>query len=257
MMPSRPTTFSAMTRNPMRELSATVQQSIDAITSRYQTTSFKGEQSETLVDRVGRAKARWLKRVMYETTASSTEKCFAYAVADHLNCVTLDCWPSQARFARLLGFKSVKTPQRAARGLEQLGVLILKRAGRSRYRYAPVFLPDDEDRIVPVGRQLRPRAPDRNVRESLLAIQLTSSASTEAAAKGSEQNWQSVPAYDPRQRGAIEIEIAAMLGNGGIDLLTRLATLDPGIVDRLCRAHACGGLGERELAAARLAADQV
>ena len=73
---------------------------------------------EGLVERVGRAKARWLRRVMYETTASSTEKCFAYAVVDHLNCVTLDCWPSQLRLAKLLDFKAEKTLQRAARGLE-------------------------------------------------------------------------------------------------------------------------------------------
>jgi hypothetical protein len=41
---------------------------------------------ESLRTRVNRAKARWLKRVMYQTPASSTGKCFAYSVVDHLNC---------------------------------------------------------------------------------------------------------------------------------------------------------------------------
>src|ERR1700694_1287413 len=64
---------------------------------------------ETLYKRVPRAKARWLRRVMYGTVATSTEKCFAYAVADHLNCVTLDAWPGQLRLAQFLRFKSIKT----------------------------------------------------------------------------------------------------------------------------------------------------
>jgi hypothetical protein len=210
---------------------------------------------ETLVERVNRAKARWLKRVMYESSATSTEKCFAYSVVDHLNCVTLDCWPSQIRFAQLLGFRSTKTPQRAARGLERLGVLTLKHNGRSRYRYAPVFLPGDADKIVPAGGQPRPPVPDSVVRESLLEIFPTSSSSMEAAGKTSERDWRPGPNYDPRQRGAMEIEVAAMLGNDGIEVLARLATVDNGIIDRLCRAYAAGALGERELAAARLAAE--
>src|SRR4051812_449650 len=48
---------------------------------------------EPLYKQVARAKARWLRRIMYGSVATSTEKCFAYAVADHLNCVTLDAWP--------------------------------------------------------------------------------------------------------------------------------------------------------------------
>src|SRR5437588_8825339 len=80
------------------------------------------KEGEPLFTRVARAKARWLRRVMYGTVATSTEKCFAYAVADHLNCVTLDAWPGQARLAQLLGFKSVKTIQRAAAALQKLAV---------------------------------------------------------------------------------------------------------------------------------------
>ena len=60
------------------------------------------QQRPPLVETVNRMKARWLKRVMYETDVSSTAKCLAYAVSDHLNCVSLDCWPSQARLGQLL-----------------------------------------------------------------------------------------------------------------------------------------------------------
>jgi hypothetical protein len=212
---------------------------------------------ETLVDRVGRAKSRWLKRVMYETSATSTEKCFAYSVADHLNCVTLDCWPSQARFAKLLGFKCNRTVQRAARGLAKLGVLTLKRVDNTRYRYAPVFLPGDEDKKVPAPGQLGAPVPDRDVRESLLPIQNISSEPTEVVADESKRALNGLSTYRPAQRGAIEMKIAELLGRNGIDVLAKLEEFDAAIVDRLCRAYFDKTLGERELAAARLAADQM
>lgn len=211
--------------------------------------------SETLIDRVARAKARWLKRVMYESSASSTQKCFAYAVAEHLNCVTLDCWPSQARLVALLGFQSAKTLQRAARGLERIGVLVIKGGGRAGYRYEPVFLATDGDKIVSVSRQTSPDDPDKSVRESLLQIHSTSvprAAATKETLFGSDQ-----PPYERRQRGAIELEIAKILGPNGFDILGRLSRLDDTIVERLCRAHALGALGDRELMAAKLAAEQV
>jgi hypothetical protein len=212
--------------------------------------------AEGLVERIGRAKARWLRRVMYETAASSTQKCFAYAIADHLNCVTLDSWPGQLRLAKLLDLKSAKTLQRAARGLERLGVLTLKGGGRSGYRYAPVFLPTDEDKIILAAGYSRPAVADKNVRESLLVIQPKSSDSTEVAArKGTLQEYGT--SYQPRQRGAIELKLAEMLGSNGMEVLGKLGELDDAIVERLCRAYSAGALGERELIAARLAAEQV
>ncbi len=211
--------------------------------------------NETLVERVNRMKARWLKRVMYETAATSTEKCFAYTVADHLNCVTLDCWPGPERLAKCLGCRCTKTPQRAARGLEELGVLTVKRGGLD--RYAPVFLPADEDKAVRAGGQDRPVNPDMDVDESLLGIQLTSSSSTKGLSDGTKGSQRPRLSYDRRQRGAIEIRLASMLGKNGLQILGRLAAFDDGIVDRLCRAHAEGRLGERELFAARLAAEQM
>ena len=208
---------------------------------------------EPLFTRVARAKARWLRRVMYGTVATSTEKCFAYAVADHLNCVTLDAWPGQARLAQLLGFKSVKTMQRAAAALQELEVLTVRHTARHQFRYAPVFLPGDEDRIVRTSGQLRAGTKDTDVHESLLLIPINSSAPTKRPSdkSGLEQS------YRASQRGTIEVQIAAMLGEGGIELLFMLGAIDDSIVERLCRAHAAGALGERELIAARLAAQQV
>jgi hypothetical protein len=194
---------------------------------------------------------------MYETAATSTEKCFAYVVADHLNCVTLDAWPGQPRFARLLGRKCTKTAQRAAHGLERLGVLTLKRDGRKGYRYAPVFLPGDEDRSVLGEGQKCPQTQDRNVRGSLLGIRNTSSSSTEEAAEKVKQSHHAFPNYNRQQRGAFEIKLASLIGKDGIDVLARLAAFDDAIVDRLCRAYAEGLLGEKELLAACLAAEQM
>jgi len=211
---------------------------------------------ESLVERVGRAKARWLRRVMYETSASSTQKCFAYAVADHLNCVTLDCWPSQSRLMKLLGFKSAKTLQRAARGLEETEVLTIKGGGRNGYRYAPVFMPGDADKIVPLTGLSRPAEPDKNVSESFLVIHPNKCSSTEVVAEKGRRG-QHRELYQRRQRGAIEIKLAELLGPNGMEVLNRLAQLDDVIVDRLCRAYSADALSERELIAARLAAAQV
>ena len=213
---------------------------------------------EQLLERTNRAKARWLKRIMYESSANSTEKCFAYSVADHLNCVTLDCWPSQSRLAKLLGFDSVKTIKRAAQGLEQLGVLTIKSQRRNRCRYAPVFLEGDEDKIVKKAGLAGPPAPDRNVTESYLNNLLKPSPPTTAADQGSEPGRSVFHGYNynPRQRGALELEVAELLGGDGFEVLARLAELDPPAVDRLCRAFAVGALGDRELAAARLAVQQ-
>lgn len=192
---------------------------------------------------------------MYGSVSTSTEKCLAYSITDHLNCVTLDCWPSQSRLAELLGLRSVKTVQRAARGLEAQGYLTIKRAGRNSYRYAPVFLPGDEDKFVPASGQPRPSHPDRNVSESSLPIHSKSSDPTKTAVRESASERHALP-YNRKMRGAIELQIADRLGPGGMDILARLYAIDEGIVDRLCRAQADGRLGDRELVAARLAAEQ-
>ena len=125
---------------------------------------------ESLSDRVNRAKARWLKRVMQDPSATSTQKCLAYAIADYLNCVTLDCWPAQPTLARILGHKSVKTVQRAARGLATLRLITLKHdaSGKAGCRYAPVLWPEDMDKPVPKNGHRSPEIVDTNDRESFL-----------------------------------------------------------------------------------------
>src|SRR5450830_2013018 len=96
---------------------------------------------ESLSDQVKRGKARWLKRVMRHPSATSTQKCLAHAIADYLNCVTLDCWAAQPTLARDIGHKSTKTVVRAGRDLAALNLVTLKRIKlRQGLRYAPVFL---------------------------------------------------------------------------------------------------------------------
>jgi hypothetical protein len=212
---------------------------------------------DTLYKQVARAKARWLRRVMYGSVAGSSEKCFAYAIADHLNCVTLDAWPAQSRLAQYLGFKSVKTIQRAANALEALDMLVVRWTSKNQCRYAPVFLPSDEDRNVPSAGQTSPSQKDKDVCQSLLPIHLNSSDPSRGLSDKSDNVERRELRYRRSQRGGIEVKIAAMLGDDGMEVLSRLGAIDDSIIERLCRAHAVGALAQRELIAARLAAQQV
>jgi hypothetical protein len=214
-------------------------------------------QNGSLIDRVSRMKHRWFNRVMSDPSVSPTEKCFAYFVMDKLNCVTLDAWPSQSLLARLLGRKSIKTVNRLASGLERHGYLGVSRDTRGSCRYAPAFLPVDEDKPVPTSRQNCPSVPDKNVEESLLGILVNQSYPSEGERRVSK--YPSSPAlnYDRRKRGSYEAEVAKRLGNDGFVILHRLSEHDDAIVERLCRACANDDLGRRELIAARLAADQL
>jgi hypothetical protein len=215
-----------------------------------------GSSTESLYDRVTRAKHRWLKRVMSDHGTSSSEKCFAFLVVDRLNCVTQDCWPSQKTIAEQFGW-SIKTVHRVAVGLERRGHLRIIRNSNGSCRYAPVFLPEDEDKSVAAKRQNCPSTPDKNVEESFLGIPINQS-SPRADARGADR-WPTKAAsnYDRRRRGTYEADIAKLLGNDGFEILAQLSEYDDAIVERLCRAHADGELGAREVIAARLAADQL
>src|SRR6202790_1868025 len=133
-----------------------------------------GQGNETVSDRVNRAKHRWLKRVMFDRGTSSSEKCFAFLVVDRLNCVTQDCWPGQKLIADQFGW-SIKTVHRVAVGLERRGHLRIIRNSNGSYRYAPVFLPEDEDKSVGAKGQNCPSVPDKNVEESFLGIPINQS----------------------------------------------------------------------------------
>ena len=211
---------------------------------------------ESLSDQVKRGKARWLKRVMRHPSATSTQKCLAHAIANYLNCVTLDCWAAQPTLARDIGDKSIKTVIRAGRGLAKHNLITLKRIkSQPRLRYAPVFWPEDMDKPVPKNGHRSTEIVDTDDRESFLDIHTKSSSRKEAADR-SVRASRPRPSFNPRERGAIEVKLAEMFGAHGFDVLARLALIDDAIIDRLCQAFVEGALSERDLAAARLAAEQ-
>lgn len=211
---------------------------------------------ESLSDRVKRGKARWLKRVVRHPSATSTQKCLAHAIADYLNCVTLDCWAAQPTLARDIGHKSVKTVVRAGRGLEKFGLITLNRnKAQPGLRYAPIFLPEDLDKPVLKHGHRRSKNTDTNDGESFLDIH-TQSSSTEVAAEQGRQVCRQGLSFNPKERGGIEVKLAEMFGANGFDVLARLASIDDAIINRLCQAFVECALSERDLAAARLAAQQ-
>ena len=211
----------------------------------------KGQDIKSWRDTVTRARARWLKRIVYDPTITSTEKCFAYIVFDHLNCITLDSWQSPRRSAELLG-KSIKTCQRAAQSLEQRGLLVIRLDRKNLHRYTPVFLVDDLDSVVPKEDSSGCQMWTLLSMNPILSIH--AKPPTPTAADGIKAPKSQ---YDRRCRGQIELQLIEKLGHGGADMLARLSAFDDAIVDRLCRAHVFGFLGEAELAAARLAAAQM
>jgi hypothetical protein len=208
--------------------------------------------NETLYDRVARARARWLRRIMYESSASTSQKCFAYMVQEHLNCVTLDAWPSQERLAQLMGCNAVKTVRRAAIGLERIGELTISTDRKQRRRYAPRFLDADLTSDVSADGHFCPEDPDKNDRESFLEIHPTKSFPTETVRQA-----QPAPYMSSTKRGKLELKIAELLGADGWEVLHQLSKHDDAIVQRLCDALSTGALGTREITAARLAARQL
>jgi hypothetical protein len=215
-----------------------------------------GSSTESLYDRITRAKHRWLKRVMFDHGTNSSQKCFAYLVVDRLNCVTLDCWPSQKLISEEFGW-SIKTVQRVAIGLERRGHQRIIRTSSGSYRYAPVFLPEDEDKSVSAKGQNCPSIPDKNVNESFLGIRLNQSSSSGSEREAEKSPTKAASKYDYRRRGSYEAELTKLLGNDGFEIIDRLSEYDDAIIERLCRAYADGELTTRELTAARLAASQM
>jgi len=187
---------------------------------------------------------------MYYPLLTPTEKCLAFAISDHLNCVTMDCWPAQATLARLLGYACTKTIKRAARTLEQHRLITItnNRYGKSEYRYSPIFLP--EDMAVTEGGQSGPSDGDTPVRESFLGIRSKSYSTATEISSGK------VGSFSRSSRGAYEVKVAEMLGRDGFEILAQLGAIDDSIITALCSAAAEGALSERDLAAARLAAKQ-
>jgi hypothetical protein len=176
---------------------------------------------------------------------------------DMLNCVTQDAWPGQPRIGLLLGGKSIKTAHRVSFGLERRGHIRISRDPGGFYRYAPVLLPEKEDKSDGNAGQSCPRVPDKVVDESSLGILFNQSSPSSVGRGASKYSTNGPSNYQPRQRGFYEAEIAKRLGNNGFDILQKLADLGDHVVERLCRAYADGELGEHEILAARLAAEQM
>lgn len=144
-----------------------------------------------------------------------------------------------------------------ALALERRGYLQIIKNTQGSYRYAPVFLREDEDKFVATLGQGCPPVSDKNVDESFLGILPIQSSPSEVERR-KEVNLQNANSgFDRRKRGFYETEVARLLGNEGFDILERLSEHDDAIVERLCRAYAAGELGGRELIAARLAAVQL
>jgi Helix-turn-helix domain len=215
---------------------------------RLAATPQEGLEPESLHRRVARCKGRWLKRAML-STASPAQKVFAFFVFDHLNCVTLDAWPSQETIAEYMHC-STKTVRRAAEGLQAISLIHIRRVRvlNHRPRYAPVFTADDWDTGVPPDGQRRAKEADGGVQESTLGIHINKSTSTDRQAKPND------PArYRQAERGRWELELIEALGSGGQEMVETLSLIDDVSIDRLCRSLAEGNLGEREIEDARLA----
>jgi hypothetical protein len=207
---------------------------------------------EPLRKRISRVKARWLRRVMY-CEAKHTEKILAFVIFDHLNCVTLDAWPSQRTIASFLHC-STKTVTRAADGLERLQLVKIARpVERGALRYAPTFAKEDWDIDDPNDGHGRPADMDGSVPQSSSSIH-----SKSTSIGGRRRNGSEYPSskYRPAERGKWEVALATRLGSSGFEVLARLALIDDDIVARLCRAFCDGELELQELEAAKLAAHQ-
>lgn len=217
----------------------------------------RGQQSSasSLSNSVARAKARWFARVKKHPDLRSSSKCAAHSIADHLNCVTMDCWPSNKTLANSIGVRATKTIQRATKQLAKANfIVVTKTDGRQGpNRYAPVFIASDWDIPVPVAGQTRSPNADSDVRQSYLDIHSTSFSTEEARQRGT-QYWKID--FEPRARGALEVRLVELLGPNGVEILNALNSLDASAVDRLCQCLSNGTLSERELSAAKLAVRQ-
>ena len=209
-----------------------------------------GKGPEPLRRQIARVKARWLQRVMY-SWARPTEKNFAFVIFDHLNCVTLDAWPSQHTMAERLRC-STKTIKRAAEGLERCLLISVAECGRS-HRYAPIFNNDDWDIDGQLDGQVCRRVTDENVYQSSSSIH---SKSTSIGGRWTERPIGRASKYKAAERGRWETQLAARCGSDGLDILSRLSAIDDGIVENLCRAFCDGELDEQEFETAKLAAKQ-
>jgi len=206
-----------------------------------------------------RLKEQWLYRTMCIGSLLPSYRVIAYFVVDHLNWSTMDSWSGQERLAGLVG-TSTKTIQRSLDAMEKVRLLTVWRRTGSRHplRTAPNYLPELRDATVPNSGLPGPQGSDTGVHQSFLGIlpepALVGCRGSELPRTGKRRSARMALAFNPAQRGRIECQVAHLLG--GFDVLSRLAAIDDQIVTRLCQAHCTGNLHERQIKAAKLAAQQ-
>jgi hypothetical protein len=194
-------------------------------------------------------KMRWLNSVMYDCGVSAMSCCTAYAIADHLNSVSGDAWPSIERIANKLCV-STKTVRRSIRELERHGLLQVSRpSGRTRTnRYRPNLPPtvndaprgnNRPDNPEQKGGHFRLKKPDRHVSQSYLENLLTSYTKPETDESRTLL----------RDQGTYELRLTRRLGASGTEMLEQLAFENPRALTALCLAEKRGDLSDRELQA--------
>lgn len=174
----------------------------------------------------------------------------AYAIADHLNSVSGEAWPSVARIANKLCV-STKTVRRCIRELERVGLLKVTRpTGRTRTnRYRTTFPPtvtdvrskgDRPDIPGQKSGQPRPENADMDVTQSYLENLPKSYLKPATEEEG-------IPLRD---QGTYEMEIIRRLGADGAEILDQLGLENPKALTALCRAQKRANLSDQELKAA-------
>ncbi|WP_425349720.1 helix-turn-helix domain-containing protein [Pseudorhodoplanes sinuspersici] len=170
----------------------------------------------------------------------------AFVIADHLNSVSGDAWPSVVRIANKLCV-STKTVQRCVKELEKADWLQVNRPrGRTRTnRYRP-NLPGGlatkgykGDKSGQESGQRRPSKPEAHVPQSYLGNLPKSYLEGTAAER---------PAV-MRDQGTYEQRIISRLGTNGFHWLEALAKEDPETLTRLCQAEKLGLLSDAQLEA--------
>ena len=190
-----------------------------------------------------RNKMRWLNELCRDCAVSPMEFRIAYLIADHLNSVSGDAWPSHRRIASGLCV-TTKTVQRAAKELESKGWLQVRRSKRkrtNRYRLRwPGKADAQEDNLGLNSGQFSPPIEDTDVRQSFLDNPPRTFSTGHRGRKP----------YFP-DRGLYEQQITERFGPETQDLLQMLHENAPDILNSICRAQKFGTLTAEHLVAAR------
>jgi hypothetical protein len=189
-----------------------------------------------------RNRMRWLNAVFYDCSMSPMSCRIAFLIADHLNSVSGDAWPSIDRIADRLCV-STKTVQRSVKELEQAGWLSVNRSkGRMRSnRYRPNLMNEEtrqaRDKFGRKTGRHSPKKEDSDVPQSYLR-KLPKTFSQEAFARKERRfpdqgtyEERIIQRYGPHMRGHLEA----------------LAIRDPAALARLCREEKHGVLTESDL----------